>query len=433
MPRRPINAPLRVFLNNRLVGRLLKEPGGAISFRYDESWLSWSNTFPISMSLPLREDAFKGDRVVAVFENLLPDSEELRRRVAEKVGAKGVDAYSLLFQIGRDCVGALQFLPDDDDAVYETSGIKGELIDDEGIEQLLKTLARAPLGLGEDKEFRISVAGAQEKTALLYHKGKWRKPHGATPTTHILKTQIGTLQNGIDLSNSVENEYYCLKLMSAFGLPTAAAEIRVFGKTTALVIERFDRKWTDEGRLLRLPQEDFCQALSVPPGLKYQSLGGPGIIEGLNLLKGSDTPTEDQKSFLKAQVLFWLIGATDGHAKNFSIYLGRGGRFRLTPVYDVLTAQPSLLIRQIERKQMKLAMFVGDSRHYRLDEIKGRHFVQTTERAGLPGSLAKDVLEEVAKAADAAITSVETQLPRDFPEYIHSAVKAGLADRIKFI
>ena len=433
MPRKPINAPLRVLLNNRLVGRLLKEPGGAISFRYDESWLSWSNTFPISMSLPLREDGFRGDRVVAVFENLLPDSEELRRRVAEKVGAKGVDAYSLLFQIGRDCVGALQFLPDDDDAVYETSGIKGELIDDEGIEQLLKTLARAPLGLGEDKEFRISVAGAQEKTALLYHKGKWRKPHGATPTTHILKTQIGTLQNGIDLSNSVENEYYCLKLMSAFGLPTAAAEIRVFGKTTALVIERFDRKWTDEGRLLRLPQEDFCQALSVPPGLKYQSLGGPGIIEGLNLLKGSDTPTEDQKSFLKAQVLFWLIGATDGHAKNFSIYLGRGGRFRLTPVYDVLTAQPSLVTRQIERKQMKLAMFVGDSRHYRLDEIKGRHFVQTTERAGLPGSLAKDVLEEVAKAADAAITTVETQLPRDFPDYIHSAVKAGLADRIKFI
>jgi serine/threonine-protein kinase HipA len=433
MPRKPINAPLRVLLNNRLVGRLLKEPGGAISFRYDESWLSWSNTFPISMSLPLREDGFRGDRVVAVFENLLPDSEELRRRVAEKVGAKGVDAYSLLFQIGRDCVGALQFLPDDDDAVYETSGIKGELIDDEGIEQLLKTLARAPLGLGEDKEFRISVAGAQEKTALLYHKGKWRKPHGATPTTHILKTQIGTLQNGIDLSNSVENEYYCLKLMSAFGLPTAAAEIRVFGKTTALVIERFDRKWTDEGRLLRLPQEDFCQALSVPPGLKYQSLGGPGIIEGLNLLKGSDTPTEDQKSFLKAQVLFWLIGATDGHAKNFSIYLGRGGRFRLTPVYDVLTAQPSLVTRQIERKQMKLAMFVGDSRHYRLDEIKGRHFVQTTERAGLPGSLAKEVLEEVAKAADAAITTVETQLPRDFPDYIHSAVKAGLADRIKFI
>jgi serine/threonine-protein kinase HipA len=433
MPRKPLNVPLRVLLNNRLVGRLLKEPSGAISFRYAESWLSWSNTFPVSMSLPLREDGFKGDQVVAVFENLLPDSEELRHRLAEKVGAKGIDAYSLLSQIGRECVGALQFLPEDDDSVYDTSRIKGEAIDNEGIEKLLNTLARAPLGLGEDKAFRISVAGAQEKTALLYYKGKWRKPHDATPTTHILKTQIGTLQNGIDLSNSVENEYYCLKLAAAFGLPTAAAEITVFGDTTALVIERFDRKWTADGRLLRLPQEDFCQALSFPPGLKYQSLGGPGIVEGLNLLKGSDTPTEDQKSFLKAQVLFWLIGATDGHAKNFSIYLGRGGRFRITPVYDVLTAQPSLVKRQVERKQMKLAMFVGDSRHYRLDEIKGRHFVQTTERAGLPGSLAKDVLEEVAQSADGAITSLEKQLPRNFPEYIHNAVKAALAERLIFI
>lgn len=433
MPRKPTHTPLRVLLNNRLVGRLLKEPGGAVSFQYDESWLSWANTFPISMSLPLREDAFRGERVVAVFENLLPDSEELRRRVAGKVGAKGIDAYSLLFQIGRDCVGALQFLPDDDDGVYDASGIQGEPLNESAIEDLLKNLVRAPLGLGEDKEFRISVAGAQEKTALLYHKGKWQKPHGTTPTTHILKTQIGTLQNGIDLSNSVENEYYCLKLMAVFGLPTARADIKVFGKTTALVIERFDRKWTDEGRLLRLPQEDFCQALSVPPGLKYQSLGGPGIIEGLKLLNGSDNPREDQKAFLKTQVLFWLIGATDGHAKNFSIYLGRGGRFKLTPVYDVLTAQPSLVTRQIERKQMKLAMFVGDSRHYRLDEIKGRHFVQTTERAGLPGALAKEVLEEVAQTAVTVMATIENQLPRNFPEFIHDSVNAALARRMKSI
>src|SRR5262249_15014985 len=158
--------------------------------------------------------------------------------------------------------------------------------------------------------------------------------------------------------------------------------------------------------------EDFGQALSFPPGLKYQNLGGPGIVECLNLLYASDTPTEDQKAFLKTQVLFWLIGATDGHAKNFSIFLGRGGRFRLTPVYDVLTAQPSLATRQIERKQMKMAMFVGDSRHYRMDQIKGRHFIQTAERAGLPGSLASEVLAEVAQAAEGTITKVKKQLPR---------------------
>ncbi len=431
MPRQRLNKPLRVLLNNRLVGHLLKETSGATSFRYGKSWLSWSNTFPISMSLPLREDAFRGERVVAVCENLLPDSEILRRRVAEKVGAKGTDAYSLLSKIGRDCVGALQFVPEDDETFYDTSGIRGEVISEQEVEKLLKNLARAPLGLDMDREFRISVAVAQEKTALLHYKGKWWKPHGSTPTTHILKTQIGTLQNGIDLSNSVENEYYCLKLMAAFGLPTNAAEIAVFGKTVALVIERFDRKWTTDERLLRVPQEDFCQALSCPPSLKYQSQGGPGIVDGLNLLKASDTPAEDQKAFLKAQVLFWLIGATDGHAKNFSIFLGRGGRFKLTPVYDVLTAQPSLDTRQIERKQLKLAMSVGDSRHYRIDEIKGRHFVQSAKRAGLPGSLASEVLSEVSQVAETAIDTIEKQLPRGFPKGIHQSVKAGLTARLK--
>jgi serine/threonine-protein kinase HipA len=198
------------------------------------------------------------------------------------------------------------------------------------------------------------VAGAQEKTALLWHKGKWLKPHGTTPTTHIFKPQIGALPNGIDLSNSVENEYYCLKLAAAFGLPVNHAEIKTFGKTKALVIERFDRLWTKDGRLLRVPQEDCCQALSVPPTRKYQSDGGPGMVKLLDLLKGSDTPADDQAMLLKAQIFFWLIGATDGHAKNFSIFITPGGRYRLTPLYDVLTAQPSLDTGQIQRKQMKL-------------------------------------------------------------------------------
>ena len=231
----------------------------------------------------------------AVFENLLPDSEALRQRVAEKVGAKEIDAYSLLAQIGRDCVGALQFIPDDEDAVHETPATDGEIVNEAEIEKLLKNLGRAPLGL--DQDFRISVAGAQEKTALLRHKGKWLKPHGMTPTTHILKTQIGTLQNGIDLSNSVENEYYCLKLLAAFGLPVNKAEMQVFGRAKALVIERFDRKRTGNGQFLRVPQEDACQALSCPPTLKYQNQGGPGMVDVLNLLKGGDTPAEDQRRF----------------------------------------------------------------------------------------------------------------------------------------
>ncbi|WP_311966838.1 HipA N-terminal domain-containing protein [Bradyrhizobium australiense] len=153
-----------------------------------------------------REDAFRGKAVTAVFDNLLPDLDALRRRVAQKVGAAGTDAYSLLAAIGRDCVGALQFVAEDDDRHGDGHTIAGDAVDDEAIEKLLKGLAQAPLGLTRDDDFRISLGGAQEKTALLRNGGKWLKPHGTTPTTHIFKTQIGELPNGIDLSNSVENE-----------------------------------------------------------------------------------------------------------------------------------------------------------------------------------------------------------------------------------
>ena len=429
MPRRPVHDPLRVFINGQLVGFFLKDPGGTVAFGYDESWLARDNAIPVSLSLPLREDPFKGPVVAAFFENLLPDSESLRRRVSEKVGAEGMDAYSLLSRIGRDCVGALQFLPEDEELQASTE-IQGRVASDSEIEGMLLNLAQAPLGLERERDFRISIAGAQEKTALLRYKDQWWKPSGATPTTHILKKQMGTLPNGLDLSNSIENEFYCLRLLAAFGLPVNHAEISTFGKTKALVIERFDRRWTRDGRLLRLPQEDCCQALSVPPSRKYQNDGGPGIFDILRLLKASDAPAEDQKRFLKAQVVFFLIGATDGHAKNFSIFLGPLGRFRLTPLYDILSAQPSLALGQIHKKQMRLAMFVGTNRHYVVDRICGRHFAQTVDRVGLPRGLAKEVMEEVATQAVAAKQELEESLPLDFPEFIHRTIWDGIDARL---
>lgn len=429
MPRRPVHRPLRVFMNGQLVGFFLKDPGGTVAFGYDESWLARDKAIAVSLSLPLREDPFKGPAVAAFFENLLPDSETLRRRVAEKVGAEGMDAYSLLSRIGRDCVGALQFLPEDEELKGSTE-IQGRVASDSEIEGMLLNLAQAPLGLERERDFRISIAGAQEKTALLRYKDQWWKPSGATPTTHILKKQMGTLPNGLDLSNSIENEFYCLRLLAAFGLPVNHAEISTFGKTKALVIERFDRRWTRDGLLLRLPQEDCCQALSVPPSRKYQNDGGPGISDILRLLKASDTPAEDQRRFLKALVVFFLIGATDGHAKNFSIFLGPLGRFRLTPLYDILSAQPSLALGQIHKKQMRLAMFAGTNRHYVVDRICGRHFAQTVDRVGLPRGLAKEVMEEVATQAVAAKQELEESLPLDFPEFIHRTIWDGIAARL---
>ncbi|GHF75924.1 type II toxin-antitoxin system HipA family toxin [Seohaeicola zhoushanensis] len=430
MGRRPAYAPLRVYLNNRRVGTLGREASGAIGFSYDADWLDWEHALPVSLSLPLRETPYRGETVSAVFENLLPDSDHLRRLVAEKVGARGTDAYSMLTRIGHDCVGALQFIAGDDEIPDVTGKIEGEAVDAATIEKMLKGLSQAPLGLARDDAFRISVAGAQEKTALLWHEGQWIKPHGTTPTTHLIKTQIGKLRDGIDLSDSVENEYYCLKLTTAFGLPVNTATIETFGETRALVIERFDRRWTKDGRLLRLPQEDCCQALSVPPTLKYQNEGGPGMIDVLGLLKGSDTPIEDQDIFLKAQLVFWLMRATDAHAKNFSVFLSPGGSYRMTPLYDVVTAQGALDARQIERKQMKMAMSVGNSRHYRFDQIHGRHFLQTAMRAGFSKKRATDIIEEIAARAPEALETAANALPESFPPAIVDIVSKAAMERL---
>ena len=433
MGRRKSHSPLNVLLNNRLVGRLEKAPSGAVNFCYDVSWLEWEHAMPVSQSLPLRETRFIGAPVVAVFDNLLPDSAPVRTRVAERVGAEGTDAFSLLARIGRDCVGALQFLPDGE--LFDAAGdIKGTPVSEADIEGILANLSRVPLGLTEEDTFRISVAGAQEKTALLWHNNQWLKPNGTTPTTHILKPQIGHIQTAggtIDMSHSVENEFYCLKLLEAFGLPVNAAIMQQFGTIKVLVVERFDRRRTRDNRLIRLPQEDCCQALSVPPGQKYQSQGGPGAVDILKLLQGSDTPHEDQLAFFKSQIVFWLIGATDGHAKNFSIFLQPGGRYRLTPFYDVLSAQPVLDAHQMQRKAFKLAMSVGSSHKYRIADIGGRHFEETGKESGLGPAIIRQAVEDIQGMSVNAFETMEAMLPAGFPAAIHGSVKTAALERLR--
>jgi serine/threonine-protein kinase HipA len=430
MARPRAHIPLNVFLNSRLVGRLNKQSSGAIDFRYDPSWLAWEHALAVSLSLPLREDRYIGAPVTAVFDNLLPDNDAIRRRMAEKVHAEGPDAYSLLAAVGRDCVGALQFLPEGV-APGLAGTVEGKPVSDDEIASILDNLTSAPLGLSEDEDFRISIAGAQEKTALLFSQGQWQKPIGTTATTHIFKPQIGLLPNGIDLSCSVENEFLCLKLTKAFAIPSAEVDIATFGGKRVLVVERFDRRWAQDGRLLRLPQEDFCQALSVPPQRKYESEGGPGIPALLNLLKGSDAPDEDQAMLIKALAMFWLLGATDGHAKNFSIHLSPGGRFRMTPLYDVISAQPNVDAGQLQRNKMKLAMAVGSSRHYIIGSVASRHFVETAAQAGIGASVVRQVFDELRSTAPKAIDAVRHALPAGFPDEIADAVIHGFENRLR--
>lgn len=432
MARPRTRAPLDAYLNGRLVGHLRREASGAIDFQYNKSWLDWENAIPVSLSLPLREDRYIGQPVVAVFENLLPDNDDIRRRVAERSKADGSDAYSLLSAIGRDCVGALQFLPDGTDP-GKAGTVEARAVSDAEVAKIVSDLARNPLGLSEDQEFRISLAGAQEKTALLYWNYKWHLPHGTTATTHIIKPQIGKLPNGIDLSNSVENEHLCLELVAALGLPAAKSAIIDFADKRVLSVERFDRLWTKDGRLLRVPQEDCCQALSIVPSRKYESDGGPGIPAIMNLLKGSDTPEADQRTFFKAQIVFWLLGATDGHAKNFSLRLSSAARFQMTPLYDIISTQPSLDAGQIAQRQMKLAMAIGDKRHYVVSTVVGRHFLQTAKSCSIPDKTLKDIVTELKDTSAKCIDDTIARMPKDFPEPVAKSISDAAKHRLSLL
>lgn len=432
MPRRPAHAPLAVFINGRQVGTLTRAATGAVDFRYRAEWLAWEHALPVSLSLPLREDRYGGASVIAVFDNLLPDADPIRRRIAERVGADGTDAFSLLTALGQDCVGALQFLTLDRDP-GPVGGLDGQPMSDLAIGELLRQLGRAPLGIGADRDFRISVAGAQEKTALLRHQNRWLKPMGTTATTHILKPAIGRLPNGLDLSDSVENEYFCLKLVAAFGLPTANAEIADFDGVRTLVVERFDRAWLSDGRLIRLPQEDCCQALGIPSTRKYQAEGGPGVRDLVSLFKSSDEPDRDVGLVLRAQIAFWLIGATDGHAKNFSLFLRPGGRFRLAPLYDVMSAEPSVAAGQITRRDAKLAMALGQHRHYRLDEIQPRHFEQTAHLAHVNPKRVRDLFEEFADTAATATLRVIEETQDRVPDTISAPIFEAIQRRLRLL
>lgn len=432
MGRRRSYIPLNIFLNNRLVGQMERQKGGAINFQYAREWLDWDASMPISLSLPLTQDRYTGGAVLAVFENLLPDNDVILRRVAERTGAQGTDAYSMLSAIGRDCVGALQFVPEGEDTT-PSDKIEGRPLTDAQIGSLLKNLDVSPLGIRPENDFRISIAGAQEKTALLFHEGQWMEPVGTTPTTHIIKPQIGKLPNGMDLSNSVENEFVCLKLLENFGLRVAKAEIQTFAKQKALVVERFDRLWTRNKRLIRLPQEDCCQALSVTPTQKYENVGGPGIPAIMGLLRASDEPNKDQRDFFKANILFWMIGATDGHAKNFSINILPGGRFRMSPLYDVLTAEPEYAANRIRRKDYKLAMKWGKSRHYKIVDIRTHHIQETGLESGLSRGAIQEVIQEILDEAGPALEKTIRDLPKTFPQVLIDALSGATESRSKIL
>ncbi len=367
---------LVTWMNNQRVGELTKLANGAHTFKYAPEWLASRYARPLSLSLPLQRGNITSDAVFNFFDNLLPDSPIVRDRIVKRYHAKSRQPFDLLSEIGRDSVGAVTLIPEDETVTRPI--MAWEKLTEARLEEVLTAYkADIPLGMiREENDFRISVAGAQEKTALLRIGNDWCIPKGITPTTHS-----------------------------------------------------FDRRWNAERTvLLRLPQEDMCQTFGLPSSVKYESDGGPGIARIMAFLMGSSEALKDRYDFMKFQVFQWLIGATDGHAKNFSVFIQAGGSYRLTPFYDIISAFPVLGGTGIHISDLKLAMGLNASKGKKtaIDKIYPRHFLATAKVLRFPEVQMHEILSDFARMIPAALDNVKTSLPTDFPENVVTAVETNV-------
>lgn len=417
-------------MNGTRVGTWTQTRGTHV-LQYDSAWVDSPAGRALSLSLPFTpaNTAHRGAVVANFFDNLLPDNDAIRSRIRSKFVTPSTEAFDLLTAIGRDCVGAVQLLPEG----QEPAGfdrIEAEPLTAAGVEQAIAASLSGTRSLGQEEtaDLRISLAGAQEKTALLFHRGKWRRPLGATPTTHILKLPLGFVGHlQMDMRDSVENEWLCSRLMQAFGLGTASCEILEFGDRKVLAVKRFDRQSQPGGWIARLPQEDFCQTLGLPGTKRYEADGGPGMRDILRVLDSSARAAEDKRVFVKAQMIFWMLAAVDGHAKNFSIFHERGGSYRLTPFYDVLSAWPIIGRgpNKLDLHKARLAMAVrSKNAHWKLNEIRVRHWDAVTRAAGLGSAM--PLLQEIVTHTPRIVETVQRQIPARFPAEMRDKIFEGL-------
>jgi serine/threonine-protein kinase HipA len=229
---------------------------------------------------------------------------------------------------------------------------------------------------------------------------------------------------------------FCAKIISALGLPVARTTMATFGEQTVLVVERFDRERMDGGRwIARLPQEDFCQALGIAPTLKYENDGGPGMAKCLQLLSGSADPLQDKLAFQLTQLAFWLMAATDGHAKNYSIFLQPGDSYVMTPLYDILSMWPYFGAgrNQFSNRRAGLAMAMrSKNAHYALHTIQARHWHELAMKNG--GPAVWEAMLGLVDQVKPALAAVEKRLPKNFQAGLWAAISNGMkgeADRFR--
>lgn len=350
---------LEVLANGQHVGTLSREARTMrLGFEYDPQWQAEPDAFPVSLAMPLVGSAY-GDPVVrTVLSGVLPDRRLTLEAIAREQHVSPDDPFALLSVLGEDCAGAMQYVRPERVATLMKPSSRRDirwLSEPELAERLRALETPAASGRLQGDEGYFSLAGQQPKSALLLDSdnGRWGIPHGREPTTHILKPAIGK-----DVRFLVA-EHLSLAIAREVGLAAAESFVVRAEDQVALAVVRYDRQRVDR-TWVRIHQEDVCQALAMPPQLKYEKSQGPGIAAIVDLIQThSAAPQVDVVRFLQAIALNWVIVGTDAHARNYSMLIGNGGTARLAPLYDLASALD--MVDESRLHTVNLAMQIGGS------------------------------------------------------------------------
>ena len=392
---------LNVFLNNEHIGTLEKDGNGGIIFQY-----SGLAERILSLSLPIQKEPFDNKKCRGFFNGLLPESEHTRIAIGKKYGINPKNDFSILKAVGYDCAGAVSFFDSSDKEtpskylkeIYETDYTN--LSEDE-LEKYINELPQKPLATGIE-DMRLSLAGAQDKTAVIVVDGQIGIPKNNVPTTHILKPEI----NGFN--ETTENEYICIKSAEIAGIKVPNVEIGYANNKKFFLIQRYDREIINK-KIRRIHQEDFCQASNIVSAYKYQAEGGVNFKGCFEILRKTTQPAVSINQFLHLIIFNFLIGNNDAHGKNFSILHYDNNKIEFAPAYDILCSQvyPEL--------SEKMAMKIGG--HYNHNEILLRHFEKLANEADISFTQFKKIIrnqcEILPDIIDSVINSFENNIGKD--------------------
>lgn len=400
---------LDVYFHDKVVGQLIQDNHGEINFSYSPSWLDAPDATRISCSLPLQKEVFDRRHCQAFFGGILPEDTQ-KKLIARNLGISANNVFSMLEKIGGECAGALSLIPPGKE-LSQSDNSYHPLVSAE-LAKILNELPYRPLLAGE-KGVRLSLAGVQTKLAVYVDHDNISIPLEISPSTHILKPDF-TVYDGV-----IFNEAFCLQLAKKIGLSVAEAEVKKIEEIYYLLIKRYDRIFR-ENKVIRMHQEDFCQALNVLPTNKYQNEGGPSLKQSFDLIRRETTvPVFELDKMLNAVIFNFLIGNCDAHGKNFSLLYD--DHLKLAPLYDLVC---TLCYEDLDKK---MAMKLGGE--YHINKISINNFDQLADEIGFSKPGVRKRIVEIADNIIAELPKMEVQFP--IQEKVSNLIKKRCQNFIK--